>query len=96
MFSEQGFQEATITSTNIFMAKASMVGVSFKDITQNFNTREKKSSKLLQELDYWFRKYQHHGDYIVNQVLLSVDEEEKCKVKKPKGVIWPKNPVQKL
>jgi hypothetical protein len=54
------------------------------------------SSKFLQEFDYWLRKYQQQGDYIVNQVLLLVDEEETCKVKKPKGVIWPKNPVQKL
>jgi len=33
----------------------------------------------------------------VNQVLLLVDEEEKCKVKKgAKGVIWLKNLIQKL
>jgi len=41
LFGEQGFQEATITSTNIFMAKASMVGVSFEEITQNSNFRKK-------------------------------------------------------
>jgi hypothetical protein len=59
------------------------------------SARELSHSKLLIELKFWFKEDQHQQDIIVQQVLVFVDDEL-CKVKKPKGVAWPKIPQPKI
>lgn len=59
------------------------------------SARELSHSKLLIELNFWFKEDQHQQDIIVQQILVFVDDEL-CKVKKPKGVAWPKIPQPKI
>jgi hypothetical protein len=47
---------------------------------------------LLTKLEPWLKGDQHQKDLIVEQPLLLVDEIKLKKVKKPKGIVWPKLP----
>jgi len=47
---------------------------------------------LPSKLEPWLKEDQHQKDLIVEQPLLLVDEIKLKKVKKQKGIVWPKLP----
>lgn len=68
------------------LSEASLNGVCIT----TYSFKEFIHSKFIIELEHWLKEDQDQGDVIVKHVLLLVDEEEFYKVKKPRGVLWPK------